>query len=62
MNYAHSIRHPLVFLMGLREATGDFGMTYDDDPESPRSVAYDMGRNLGEWLNDRRETVALALS
>lgn len=27
-----------------------FGMTYDDDPESPRSRAYDLGRNLGEGI------------
>ena len=25
-----------------------FGMTYDNDPESPRSVAYDNGRTFGE--------------
>jgi|688.fasta_scaffold49906_10 hypothetical protein len=32
----------------------DVGMTYDDDPDSPRSVAYDMGLNHGEasWFND----------
>ena len=32
-----------------REESGDaFGMTYDNDPESPRSVAYDNGRTFGE--------------
>lgn len=34
------------FLLGFREGRGDVGMTYDDDPESPRSRAYDRGRTL----------------
>ena len=38
------------FLLGLREHADSFGMTYDDDAESPRSVAYDRGRTFGEWL------------
>lgn len=39
------------FILGFREAGSDLGMTYDDDPESSRSVAYDHGRNLGERFN-----------
>lgn len=38
------------FSLGLEEAGSAFGMTYDGDPESPRSVAYDSGRNVGEAL------------
>ena len=34
------------FILGFREGAGDWGMTYDDDPDSPRSVAYDNGRSL----------------
>jgi hypothetical protein len=33
------------FILGWAEGLGDMGMTYDDDPESPRSRAYDTGRN-----------------
>lgn len=33
---------------GYDEAADDIGRTYDSDPESPRSVAYDEGRNAGE--------------
>ena len=33
--------------LGHEEAEGDVGMTYDDDPESPRSRAYDEGRTAG---------------
>lgn len=35
------------FRLGLAEADGDVGMTYDGNPESPRSIAYDVGRTLG---------------
>ena len=34
------------FILGFREGTGNVGMTYDDDPWSPRSRAYDYGRYL----------------
>lgn len=37
-----------VFLLGFEESASGFGRTYDDDPESPRSVAYDRGRTFGE--------------
>lgn len=36
------------YKLGISEAHHACGMTYDDDPESPRSVAYDWGRNVGE--------------
>lgn len=42
------LRHPDAFVLGLAESAGDVGVTYDDDPESPRSVAYDLGRGLGK--------------
>ncbi len=29
------------------------GLTYDDDAHAPRSVAYDEGANLGQWLGWR---------
>lgn len=43
------------WLLGLREGLGSpwdlgVGMTYDDDPGSRRSVAYDRGANLGQRL------------
>jgi hypothetical protein len=38
--------HPRVALLGYREGLDSMGMTYDDDPESPRSTAYDVGRTL----------------
>ena len=31
-------------LLGFIEGSGDVGMTYDDDPDSDRSAAYDAGR------------------
>lgn len=36
--------------LGFVEAADGFGMTYDDYPESPRSVAYDEGRTAGEKM------------
>lgn len=40
------------FWLGLTEGFEGLstGITYDDDPESPRSRAYDRGRNVGEWF------------
>lgn len=38
------------FIAGFRQAHETYGMTYDNDPESPRSRAYDHGRNWGERL------------
>lgn len=39
------------FLLGVVEARSSFGMTFDDDPWSPRSRAYDRGRALGARLS-----------
>lgn len=36
------------FKLGVKEAHSALGMTYDNDSGSPRSVAYDWGRNVGE--------------
>jgi hypothetical protein len=46
------VLHPLIFIMGVREAYSAFGMTYDDDTEGDRSRAYDYGRNVGERVVD----------
>ena len=35
------------FWLGFRESRGDAGMTYDSDPGSARSRAYDAGRAIG---------------
>lgn len=43
---------PVEHSLGVAEAHSAFGMTYDDDPESPRSRAYDLGRNYGEGSLD----------
>jgi hypothetical protein len=48
------------FHLGVQEASGDIGMTYDNDPESPRSVAYDVGRTVGELLEPWRSRLAAA--
>lgn len=44
-----ALKHPAVALLGFREGRGDMGMTYDNDPGSPRSVAYDVGRTIRRW-------------
>lgn len=41
-----AVRHPRIAAQGYREGWSGFGLTFDDDPESPRSVAYDVGRTL----------------
>lgn len=46
---ARAIRHPRIFALGFSEATSSNGRTYDDDPSSPRSEAYDTGRDLRRW-------------
>ncbi len=43
-----ALRHRAEFKLGWREAYGD-GMTYDNDPSSDRSLAYDAGRDLRRW-------------
>jgi len=40
------LRHPRVFALGWKEARSTNGLTYDGDPTSPRSTAYDCGRDL----------------
>lgn len=44
------IAHPAEFSLGYEEGLGAFGMTYDDDPFSDRSVAYDHGRSLRQGM------------
>lgn len=39
------------FILGLLEWNHGVGATYDDDPESDRSMAYDLGRTLAEALS-----------
>jgi hypothetical protein len=43
------LHHPRIFALGFREATSSDGVTYDDDPSSPRSESYDTGRDLRRW-------------
>lgn len=38
--------YPAEFELGFDEGLDGMGMTYDDDPTSPRSTAYDLGRSL----------------
>jgi hypothetical protein len=40
------LRHPRVFALGWTEANSSNGQTFDGDPESARSSAYDTGRDL----------------
>lgn len=42
------------YLRGAAESSGGCGMTYDNDPYSPRSVAYDVGRNHGSGVRSLR--------
>lgn len=48
------------FAAGVKEADGDWGITYDHDANSPRSVAYDNGRNVGEMPEPWRSLLAAA--
>lgn len=41
-----ALAHPALVAQGWREAHSSSGVTFDDDPDSPRSVAYDVGRDL----------------
>ena len=43
--------HPTEFDLGFEEGLDDMGMTCDDDPESDRSTAYDLGRSLRRGIN-----------
>ena len=42
--------HPLEFAWGFDEGDEAMGVTFDNDPESPRSVAYDLGRSLRKGM------------
>jgi hypothetical protein len=42
----HAIRHFSLFRLGWSEAFDTDGQTFDNDPWSPRSLAYDSGRDL----------------
>jgi hypothetical protein len=44
----NALRHRAEFRIGWVEAYGD-GRTYDGDPWSDRSEAYDTGRDLRRW-------------
>lgn len=42
--------YPFEFKLGYEEGLESMGVTYDDDPGSPRSVAYDLGRSLRQGM------------
>ena len=44
-----------IFELGLKEHNSDIAVTYDNDPFSDKSVAYDLGRALGEALFGNKE-------
>lgn len=41
-----AVRHLPITVAGFQEATCSNGVTFDDDPYSDRSVAYDVGRTI----------------
>jgi len=43
--------HPVEFKLGLVESQLSTGVTYDGDPESAKSIAYDFGRTFGEAMH-----------
>jgi hypothetical protein len=45
----NALHHRAEFRQGWSEALDSNGVTYDDDPESDRSRAYDTGRDLRLW-------------
>lgn len=45
----NAFRHWPEFRLGWDEANTSAGRTYDDDSYSPRSEAYDTGRDLRRW-------------
>lgn len=49
--YTVILSHPEEFKLGITEAHLSTGVTYDGDPESPRSIAYDLGRVMGEAVS-----------
>jgi hypothetical protein len=55
---AESASFAAAFQMGYEDGAGDMGMTFDDDPESPRSRAYDLGRTMRRSLEGMDEPQA----
>lgn len=51
--FPHTIGITAAFTLGFLEAQGDVGMTWDNNPDSPRSEAYDYGRELFRVLFHR---------
>jgi hypothetical protein len=45
----YALRHPRIFALGFSEARTSSGLTFDNDPWSARSTAYDLGRDLRLW-------------
>jgi len=58
MNTEHTMEQ--AFRLGWEEADGEVGTTYDDDPTSPRSEAYDCGRTVGRLPEPWKSTLAAA--
>lgn len=54
---------PAEFVLGLAESDGDVGVTFDD-PESGRSIAYDLGRGLGRAgrMGEDDDTIGVVLT
>ena len=48
------------FRLAIDDGISDVGMTYDNDPESPRSVAYDVGRTVAELPEPWQSLLAAA--
>lgn len=49
-------RHPLAFSQGFSEGLGAANPMYADEPESDRSLAYDLGRTCREALHEALST------
>lgn len=50
-------RHPLAFSQGFSEGLGAVSTLYADEPESDRSLAYDLGRVCREALHESLSTL-----
>jgi len=50
-------RHPLAFSQGFAEGLGAASTLYADEPESDRSMAYDLGRVCREALHESLSTL-----
>ena len=49
------VQFPFEFALGCK--AGSVGVTYDDDPDSPRSRAYDLGRTAKQCIDSLDEGV-----